>query len=164
VYVGLIAHRGNLWGPNPERENDPNYVNEVLNAPGDFDAEVDLWADCGGLWLGHDGPTYRIPDGWLKDRHARLWVHCKNVQALEYCKIHRDLNYFWHQNDDYTVTSLGYVWVYPGKPVPHCGVKVDKDCRKNCGSAKKFEILCSDWVGEVARDHKNASRGEVHNG
>jgi hypothetical protein len=25
------------------------------------------------------------------------------------------LNYFWHQEDDVTLTSKGYIWAYPGK-------------------------------------------------
>ena len=29
----------------------------------------------------------------------------------------QNFNYFWHQEDDYTLTSEGYVWVYPGKPL-----------------------------------------------
>ena len=25
------------------------------------------------------------------------------------------LNYFWHQKDDVTLTSKGWIWAYPGK-------------------------------------------------
>ena len=28
---------------------------------------------------------------------------------------HKELNYFWHENDTMTLTSHGYIWVYPGK-------------------------------------------------
>ena len=24
-------------------------------------------------------------------------------------------HYFWHQEDDYTITSKGIIWAYPGK-------------------------------------------------
>ena len=24
-------------------------------------------------------------------------------------------HYFWHQEDDYTITSKGIIWTYPGK-------------------------------------------------
>ena len=27
----------------------------------------------------------------------------------------KSLNYFWHQTDDFTLTSHGYIWTYPGK-------------------------------------------------
>ena len=26
-----------------------------------------------------------------------------------------NIHYFWHQNDDITLTSKGYIWAYPGK-------------------------------------------------
>ena len=25
------------------------------------------------------------------------------------------IHYFWHQEDDITLTSQGYIWAYPGK-------------------------------------------------
>ena len=28
-------------------------------------------------------------------------------------------NYFWHQDDDYTLTSKKYIWAYPGKSYTH---------------------------------------------
>ena len=30
-------------------------------------------------------------------------------------KKEKDINCFWHQNDDITLTSKGYIWTYPGK-------------------------------------------------
>ena len=33
------------------------------------------------------------------------------VIELQKIKAH----YFWHQNDDYTITSKGFIWTYPGK-------------------------------------------------
>jgi hypothetical protein len=26
-----------------------------------------------------------------------------------------EINWFWHENDTMTLTSFGYVWVYPGR-------------------------------------------------
>jgi hypothetical protein len=37
----LIAHRGNLDGPNPSMENHPDYIDAAINAG--FHVEVDLW-------------------------------------------------------------------------------------------------------------------------
>ncbi len=56
----LIAHRGNTQGPNPERENSPEYIEEALNAG--YDVEVDVWYDCATekFWLGHDEPQYDV--------------------------------------------------------------------------------------------------------
>jgi len=53
----FISHRGNLTGPNPERENHPSYILEAT-ANG-FEVEIDLWYENGKLILGHDEPQYR---------------------------------------------------------------------------------------------------------
>ena len=37
----LISHRGNLEGPNPERENHPDYIYEAIQAG--YDVEIDIW-------------------------------------------------------------------------------------------------------------------------
>ena len=37
----LISHRGNLEGPNPERENHPDYIYGALQAG--YDVEIDVW-------------------------------------------------------------------------------------------------------------------------
>ena len=37
----IIAHRGNLNGPQPENENNPEYINSALELG--FSAEIDVW-------------------------------------------------------------------------------------------------------------------------
>lgn len=104
----LIAHRGNIKGPNPKLENHPEYVLEALNSG--FDVEVDAWYED-GFWLGHDEPQYKTSFEFLQKKG--LWIHCKNIQALALLQPHT--NCFWHNTDDYTLTSKGYIWCYPGK-------------------------------------------------
>jgi hypothetical protein len=108
-----IAHRGNLEGPIPESENNPEYIDYALYYG--FEAEIDLRVVNGLFYLGHDEPQYRIDLGWLEERKHKLWIHCKNAEALEKC-IDNDLHCFFHNTDDYTITSGGFVWAYPGKP------------------------------------------------
>jgi hypothetical protein len=64
--------------------------------------------------LGHDAPTYEIELNFLKNDH--LWCHAKNLAAL-YTMLENNIQCFWHQDDDYTLTSKGIPWVYPGKKV-----------------------------------------------
>lgn len=149
MFAGLIAHRGNVWGPQPAKENFPSYIDCALNQG--FDAEIDLWVVDGLPYLGHDFGDYLVSDMWLGARSTNLWIHCKNLHALTFCSQNRKLNYFWHQGDDYTLTSKGYVWTYPGKPVPFAGVMVDKNL-KSCQGGWEWERLCSDWVGEVKKN------------
>lgn len=108
----LISHRGNINGRNVDRENQPDYVDEAIRAG--FDVEVDMWWDDGKVKLGHDKPQYDVDGKWLGDRTDKLWVHCKNNEMLQWIQ-QTSLHYFWHQNDDYTLTSKNIIWVYPGQ-------------------------------------------------
>lgn len=113
----LISHRGNINGRIEEAENKPEYIEDTIRLG--FDVEVDVRYIDGKWWLGHDGPQYEIDLNWIEDRSEKLWVHCKNKEAVEYF-IENDfksanINWFWHEEDTMTLTSYGYVWVYPGK-------------------------------------------------
>lgn len=112
----IISHRGNLNGPDPDRENSSEALLECRQLG--LDVEVDVWGESGDLWLGHDAPVARCPSVLLKGGHAhRMWFHCKNVEALEVC-LRSGLHCFAHQSDPYTLTSKGYIWCLPGRPVP----------------------------------------------
>jgi len=114
----LIAHRGNISGPNPDFENSIPYIQEALNQG--YNVEVDVWFDDDKGWfLGHDYPQYTVDFQFLAD--SRFWIHCKNDKALYQMSKHKvtNLNYFWHQTDDFTLTSRNNVWCYPGKDVPY---------------------------------------------
>lgn len=107
----LISHRGNLTGRQPYRENHPSYIDEAISDG--FNVEVDLWL-MGKKWvLGHDGGQHSISTSWLSDRSKHLWIHAKNIGAFS--KLSQtELHYFWHQDDFATITSKGYLWIYPG--------------------------------------------------
>jgi hypothetical protein len=144
----LIAHRGNTEGPREDRENMPDYLDEALGR--DFDIEVDLWVRDGDLYLGHDGPEYKVGIEWVARRKDKLWVHCKDIQAMVIVdKLRRegvDLNYFWHEKDTMTLTSNGFIWVYPGKQPVMNSIAVlpemgDEDVSVCIG-------VCSDWVSK----------------
>lgn len=111
----IISHRGNLSGIEPEFENNPKRIDECIK--NHFDVEIDLRYENEKLYLGHDYNQYEITYLWLRDRSQFLWIHCKNHLALEYMRDTEDLvfNYFWHQKDDYTITSQGILWAYPGQ-------------------------------------------------
>jgi hypothetical protein len=116
----IISHRGNLNGPG-QRENHPAQIDTCLESG--FESEVDLWVRNGRLFLGHDFGIYKIDFEWLRERQNLLWVHCKNIESLLYLTEIEDpkLNYFWHQNDNYTLTSTKKIWVFPGQALsPGC--------------------------------------------
>lgn len=105
----LISHRGNLRGPNKERENSILYVQEALQAG--YDVEVDVWYLDKQFWLGHDEPLYKTNRGFLAN--SFLWCHAKNLEALNEMLFHK-IHCFWHENDSVTLTSKNYIWAYPG--------------------------------------------------
>lgn len=110
----LIAHRGNTAGRLESHENEPTYIDLAIKKG--FDVEVDVWHKDNQLWLGHDCPQYGVDLRWLRERLSKLWVHCKNTEAVVYLKeCGYDFNYFWHQEDDLTLTSKGHIWAYPGR-------------------------------------------------
>jgi hypothetical protein len=109
----LISHRGNLNGKMPQNENHPDYIDEAIHAG--YDVEVDVWMVEGVLLLGHDEPKYGVTQDWLNQRYERLWIHCKNIEAMEWFNSIGTFNYFWHEEDTVTLTSMNIIWAYPGK-------------------------------------------------
>ncbi len=117
----LISHRGNINGPNPKMENNPEYIISALNLG--FDVEIDMWWVDGRIYLGHDEPQYEVNDKWLENRIDKLWVHCKNFDLLPWIQ-NTSLHYFWHENDQYTLTSKNIIWAYPGSKLTHNSICV----------------------------------------
>jgi len=106
----LISHRGNLNGIQKDKENEPGYINTAINKG--FDVEVDVRFENNKFFLGHDFSQFEINKEFLLNK--KIWCHAKTseaLSALDKIKAH----FFWHQEDDYTITSKGYIWTYPGK-------------------------------------------------
>jgi hypothetical protein len=119
-----ISHRGNLTGRNSDKENHPDYVDNAISCG--YDVEIDVWDVSGKLMLGHDAPQYKIDIGFLLDRGDNLWCHAKNIEALSRMIMYsEDINCFWHQEDDVTLTSKGYLWTYPGKELTRNSICVN---------------------------------------
>jgi hypothetical protein len=151
-----IAHKGNLDGPDPSTENHPTQVEKCIEAG--FDVEVDLRIDTDGkLWLGHDEPQHEIGWWWLAGKQQNLWIHCKDIATLHtFATSTSGYNYFWHQEDDYTLTSQGYIWSYPGKFfTPHTViVRPETDAPHPLADVRSEEDwncygLCSAYIGRI---------------
>jgi len=92
----LISHRGNITASNPKLENTPGYIELALAT---YDCEVDIWFDNNKFYLGHDGPKIEVSKHFV--------THPGLLDIGAHC--------FFHKHDDYTVTSKGVIWAYPGK-------------------------------------------------
>ena len=143
--VKLISHRGNVSGPNLERENTPSYLLEAL-ALG-VDVEVDVWVVDSKIYLGHDSPDALVEESFIESIRDRAWYHCKNLEALAlFTRIGSvDYRYFWHQTDDYTLTSNGYIWVYPEKPYSSNSIIVDLRPDYSYKQGEVFGV-CVDYI------------------
>ena len=148
----FISHRGNLYGPNPAVENNPIYIQSVLDAG--FHVEIDVWEKGGDLWLGHDEPQYEIPDNFLSINSHRLWIHAKNVEALRKLSYQTNLVYFWHQEDDVTLTSNRRIWTYPGKPLVYDAIACMPEIAYD-GNLWDCYAICSDLIVEYKRLYEN---------
>lgn len=145
-----IAHRGNTNGKFESYENEPNYIDMAIKKG--FDAEIDIWCIDNLIYLGHDEPQYGIDFRWLRDRITRLWIHCKNLEAMVLLKnCGYDANYFWHQEDDFTITSTGFFWTYPGKELSSNSVAVMPET-KEFKDIEKAYAICSDYVEKIKLD------------
>lgn len=143
----IISHRGNLMGSDPALENHPIQIDRNISQYS-MNIEIDLRVINGHYWLGHDDPQYKIDSDWLYMRSNFLWIHCKNSEALMTLSCHAysyALNYFWHDKDDYTLTSKGYVWAYPGKNIPFSGPAIAVMPELNSNDYSRFYGICTDY-------------------
>lgn len=145
----LISHRGNLTGKNPEYENTPIYIRQAADRG--YTVEIDVWGSRnGGLFLGHDSANFHISVDFLKS--GPYVIHAKNHVAIEPLQYH-NLHWFWHDTDDYTITSNGWVWAYPDKP------SAGRNCiavlpEINQTPITGFAGICSDYIEDYAVDFK----------
>jgi hypothetical protein len=145
----LISHRGNTNGRFENHENEPTYIDLAIK--NGFDVEVDVWFKDNLLWLGHDKPDYGVDFRWFRDRLTKLWVHCKNIEAVIYFKkCSYPVNYFWHESDTLTLTSNGDIWVYPGKQPIDGSIAVMPELFKD--NLTKCSGICSDFIANYKKE------------
>lgn len=147
----LISHRGLMQGPNAQLENDPKQIQSVLGQG--IDVEVDVWYLHHQWYLGHDAATHNIGFEFLKQ--DGLWIHAKNFEAadrlIQLSRFGHSHNFFWHEEDERTLTSFGFWWTYPERALGTNSVAVvperylplnefDQIRNWNCFG------VCTDWV------------------
>lgn len=146
----LIAHRGNINGPNSKYENSMPYILEAINKG--YDVEIDVWAFDTAFYLGHDNPRYRVDYIDLCKLFNNAWFHCKNIEAMLTLVrgntfYNHSLRFFWHQNDDIALTSNDLLWTYPGKELTPLSIAVMPETVNYTN--KELSIcygICSDYV------------------
>jgi hypothetical protein len=140
----IIAHRGLIDGPNPTLENKPQTIKTALSKG--FDAEVDVWYNNHSWYLGHDAPEYKVDFEFINN--TRLWIHAKNIEAIQELVYYSWLNSFWHQNDDLVVTSRRNIWALPIKTLPFNCVCVMPEKFMSLDNIKQnsYYAVCTDYA------------------
>jgi len=140
----LISHRGNISGRNLEKENRPDYIKEAIEEG--YNVEVDTWLFRKNFYLGHDKPTYKVSHQFFYTNNSKMWIHAKNMEALE--KLHHVTNCFFHDKDQAVLTSRNKIWVYPGQPLVEDCVALIFDTTTDypMNKLRKCYALCTDNV------------------
>lgn len=143
----LISHRGNINGKNVNRENTISYIEEAFVLG--YDVEVDVWTakNVDGkvdIFLGHDNPETSVDLYWLFKNCGKLWIHCKNLEAVEYFDTMPFFNYFWHENDTVTLTSKRFIWAYPNKQPIKNSIAVLPELHND--DVSSCLGICSDYI------------------
>jgi hypothetical protein len=137
----LIAHRGNINEPNPQKENHPDYISEAVQLG--YDVEIDVWLIDNKWYLGHDNPQYEIKYTFLLD--FRFWLHAKNGDAFNELVNNDYVNTFWHTTEDWILTSKKYIWTYPNKKLFANSICVLPELGY-IGNIKECHGICSDYI------------------
>ena len=149
----FISHRGNINGPEVNKENSIDYINSAIDKG--YDVEVDVWFKKGEFYLGHDEPMYRVDKKYLLNN--KIWCHCKNLDSMINLKK-VGAHYFWHQNDDYTLTSKGFAWTYPGKKLFNNSICVLPEWFKEINIDYQFKGICSDYIQKYYNEYHKINR------
>jgi glycerophosphoryl diester phosphodiesterase len=155
----LYSHRGNIWGPNIERENTLDYIDEAINAR--FGVEIDVWLHSdNNIYLGHDEPTTLVSYEYLILRHDQLLLHAKNISAFTYFSSRTRFNTFFHTEEAIVYSTSGNIIVHP-KHYPVDLVTSDNYIYSmpELSNIKvpKFKSIISDYVGFVRQQYEGKS-------
>lgn len=137
----IISHRANLNGLDKKTENSFKSIEIALKYG--FDVEIDVWFKNKKWYLGHDEPKYLISEKFLENK--KFWCHAKNLDGLYLMSKNKNIHCFWHQNDDFTLTSKGFIWTYPHKLTTLKSVLVLQRKEIINFSKNKLYAICTDY-------------------
>ena len=114
----IIAHRGNMVGPDEDRENKPQNILRLLSDYPDPKLlfEIDVWyfmTKQDNHWvyyLGHNNPTSFVPETFLTN--PRIICHAKDIKTFQKL-LQIGAHCFMHDKDEAALTSRGWIWKYP---------------------------------------------------
>jgi len=156
----IISHRGNLSGKG-SAENSPQTILRARREGYHVEIDVRKGSD-GKLWLGHDSWDYMFDTSLLKWQGSYVWVHCKDVEAVEILLSKRfngsTPHMFAHSTDRFVLTSDGYIWVFPGQSLG-TGVRsiavLPENVRYSLYDLSTCYGICTDYPAKMAQFMKD---------
>ena len=145
----IISHRGNLTGPDKKRENNIDCIIECIEKFS-IDVEIDLHVKKNKIYLTHDeifSSKTRITsfDDFKKYKN-KLWIHCKNIEALIYANENlSQFNYFGHTNDPFVLTSKKYIFTLPSLLTGDKVIWVMPELINACNKVKNVYAVLTDY-------------------
>ena len=112
----------------------------------EYEVEIDVWFVNDSFYLGHDEPLHLISKEFLENE--KLWCHAKNEEAFHKMLVNSKIHCFWHQTDDYTLTSKGFSWVFPGKKVNQNSIWVLPELTIYKNTMINCLGICSDYISK----------------
>jgi hypothetical protein len=116
-----------------------------------------VWVKDNALYLGHDSPTWQVDRAFLQN--DKFWIHAKNLDALQWLATQDyQFNYFWHESDQYTLTSKQFIWAYPGMSLTkNCIMVMPEFIDPLLAATKSVDCyaICSDYIDNIValRNH-----------
>ena len=146
----LIAHRGNINGPDKENENSYYSINFALKMG--FEVEIDLRFYNSKLYIGHDKAQNEL-DFKKISNISKVWFHCKDIESIEIIRKKNIKKFFYHDTDNIALTSNGYFWTYPGHKITDNSIIVMPE--KANYAKNDFHYcagICSDFISRYKND------------
>jgi hypothetical protein len=149
----LISHRGNIKGPIEKMENRPSYIDCAIGLG--FNVEIDLRINNGAPFLGHDFPQYEINKNWILRRKDVLWIHCKDLESVDFISGIDGVTFFCHNDDPFVLINNGNLWVHDlslansNSIIPLIG-------KSNSLMADEYKDvlgICSDYVWDIDKNN-----------
>jgi hypothetical protein len=154
----IIAHRANIYGPNPHTENSIESLKECVDKH--INVELDIWYKNGKYYLGHDEPKTEFEPESFRFGLITVFYHCKTIETFfNLRKIYlfsKQFDLFMHDKDAATLTNNGIIWTYPGQPLYKHSIAVMPEIvspsyleqAKSLYSQNKITGVCTDYVQE----------------
>ncbi len=86
-----------------------------------------------------------------------VWCHAKSFNALEALTT-LGIHCFYHQNDDYVLTSSGYIWTFPGKKLYKKSIYVLPEHQKKFDNSLNYKGICSDFIDKYKKKILNLKK------